>query len=569
MSLANLASGKQLQIESKQANLGKTAFNLFDEIYINYPQVMPGTLPETSLKRINERLKYYCLTWVQTDNFKYEFLPYSYQALSEVLKVSNKSRYSQRNLETTPPRMRNVVPQLLFWSGDILAYQVAYVFDFEFENEIQVDEMAYVKTFYFNLKTGAVQKPFALFAPNKLASLKGTLNNLLVQLYQKQGAKVNSFQWSEPNDYYGFDEDEEDDNTPVSESKKVKGFLEDEFQKMFFRITPFYAEFILPPFCSSNKTLKQMGICVQMELNEFIQYLPPQCELGVLGKTLPGKLNRIGIDDMSPPSFLSLVSPTNTQDIPKPAKGTNKQETFRKEYKGKDSIETLFRTVFFDASGKPLRVFYGEKDNGDSVRFVYDKTGNLIRQVYYSNGKFDNEWRCSYSDKGNLTEDFHYDDNGMFEIKQYHYLDTLVYMSFKLDFFSDYEDLFNPIQVFVFNRERNLLTSYELGKSIDYRNHYHQGNLMGFYRRNYPKLDNAIYAYDHLGKIEFIISDNGRRLHEFEYKDGLLIHYSHYDSFRLLNERKFTYDALGQLANYEEKDVSNGYSQRFLFKHFE
>lgn len=573
--LFDVGGTRTLSYEQKQMQVQKTPYNFFDPIYVDYPAINLDNNKNINVKAINTFMHYYSLNWLKTDSFKYEFLPFAYKALSENLDEYTQYNYRNKQLENTTPKLADIKPQILFWTGDVIAYQVIYEFYFELENDFRVEDLAFVKTYYLQLSTGKMLNFNALFAPAKLPQLWQTIGSNLNQIKLQNKAQINAFSWITTYEKSRYDEDEKEeeeiDNKPIATTKSSLISLSvNDIKHVYFKLTPFLVEFIIPPFASSFNDFKHMGVVVQMSPEEFISYLSPSYLLGNWFNPKPANiLHGITLDKFYPISYLQLISPLEHKhqflfNLPK---GTSQQLLYQLNINKADTQLSLIRETQFDSLGHVIKHVFGEEKYSNWQYFTYDSLGNVVKEITNRGQQIDVERNFIYNTQNNLIESRFFSESYSPIVSQYFYRDTLVYEYKKLELFADIQSLNQTVKVHLFSKNLEALSEFELYKAPHYWYKYANGKQLAYYHLDYPNMDNQLYAYDSLGNLQTIISDNGRHTHNFTYVQSQLVSYTHYDSFRLTKEAKFFYDGQNRLISFEEKTEYHSNPRQFLIKY--
>lgn len=560
---------KKLLYEIKQSTLLKTSYSLFDPIHIDYPQLISGSDTKINIEAVNRLIKFHSIERVTTDSFKYEFLPFAYKALFTVLNSTSNSNYSKQTVQNTVPTIKDIEGEILFWNGDVISYQVIYEFNFDFQYNT-IGELAYIQTYYIKLSEGKMINWESFFSKEKLQPLQKHLNKSLNEIKQQQKARINNFSWNDDSENEGSDDDEESEEKGIQKSvtRRPISITNTDFKNIYFRLTPFLVEFIIPPFSSSFSEFKQLGVCIQMKPDEFNTFLAPANPLGNWFKQKFTSITGLTAEKFKVPHYTVLISPLNIENnfyLMPP--GVSRQSLYQEIIRQKDTIFSLLRHTYFDSGGKITKHVFSDKNESVGPSYFYDKKGNLIRTIINTDNEDSEETIYHYNEQNNITEFHQYSSDFDQEVQQYFYDDTVAYINNKISLFYDHSLLQEPVWVYVFNQNKTILTSYELYSSQEWWNKYQGNLLLCTYDVRYPNMGNVFYSYDSSGRLECITADNGRQLHSFEYQNDKLIAYTHYDSFRIMLSCKYFYDADNKLIAFEEYNSYHSSPRKFILQY--
>lgn len=572
MVLSEVLGGRKLVYEQKQMALVKIPFNVFENVYVDYPQLSANN-KGVAFKLLNDFMRLKATEEVRKETFKYDFLPFAYEALASKLGKRNMQNWRGYSLETGMPTIHNIRTKILFFSGDILAYQVQYHFFFEPNSGDRVGGFCFVKTYYLQISTGKNVDFKLLFDPLKWASLQKQLNGELKKLYKANSAYLSSFVWAESEERQ-YEEEESEVAAPLPTfSLQAK-----DMQQMYINLSPISAEFVLPPFCSSFDQFNQLGIEIHLPISEFISYLPKQSLLEDLlrigSSKSPMPYKGINILKAQKQNYLYLSSPLQNENVftQQVEKGIKMQELFNLQMVNGDTQLSLVRRTSYDRNGNAVKISFGENERPESwMYFEYDSNNNLVNEIQYQYNEVKEQTAYSYNAQ-NCLIGYHkiMSESGFGDSRvQYFYIDSFVYEMTVRQIFTSIEELDNGnTKVYALDGYGNIVSSYPLSQSPTYISRYSNNKVLASYNLNYPNLDNYIYAYSKDGKLETIHSDNGRHLHTFTYKGNLLLNYSHYDSYHLEEMRDFFYDDKGNLSRFTEAGRQGNHGYEYVLKNY-
>lgn len=568
---------KQLTYAIKQKAIQKSAYSMFESIYVNYPEFLSTN--KIAHAPLNALMANKALKEIYTESFKFSFLPFAYEALGRRLGKNRPRNWQGYALETGSPTIEEIKTQILFYSGDVMGYQVLYRFSFEPSNELKVEGMHYVRTFYFQLSTGKELSLQSLIAPAKWNALWQLIEQGVQKNNKEERPYIQQFSWDNGSELrynnYGDDSEEEDDNNNENKTPKHPPLIRlqaSDKQHFYLNITPYAVQFILPPFCSSFETMKQLGIVVTLLPNEFNQFLPPNSLLG--SRFEPKKttsLQHIHIEQKQLSGFYQLINPLHENSFfdAQGHKGYKQQELYSVTISAKDTQRSLMRIVHYDTLGRVVKYAYDNDPSSQNWRqFSYNKKGSLYKEVQYENKEITSYKEYDFDEQNNVTQTRIFNVSEDKVCYKYFYRDTLVYAYKWFSVFTDMNEIqTSEYKVYAFDKLGNLLSIYPMGESPNYINKYHKHLLMASFSLQYPNLDNYVYSYLPDGKLQTVISDNGRRIHFLRYENNALSAYEHYDSYNLVEQKTFIYDANNKLISFIERNSNQSSSQYYEFKY--
>jgi hypothetical protein len=583
----DLQGNRQIDFKTLQQSLAKTAYNKFERIYIDYP-VLEAKNPGVAVKAINDFMYKKAFLDMETDAFKFEFLPFAYGALASTLGKNYPDNYAYYSANMGIPTIQEVAPKILFVSGDILCYQVLFEFYFEPQSNYKLDGYSFVKTYYLQLSTGKEISLLNLFEPTQRKGLQDLLSKELNQILQSNKQYVSSFNWDQGNELgmYANDEDEylveEEETGETSETQsasskdktKMPEFGSQDLNHVFLNLNPFSAQFILPPFYSSFEAGKQLGVLITIPLESLAKLL---LKPSLLGNWFSNKkqatkvLQHINVLQKQHGNYTQLVNPSdyNSSFTTKVAVGTKTQSLFVLEQGITDTQYSLQRTAHYDKSGRLIKLVFGSGKQADNwLYFEYDSIGNLLNEINYAYNQIEAQKTYVYNAQNCLWQVISSANTDLPSVTQYFYRDSFVYESRLVQLFTSMDNFKEGnVMVYALDAYNNIKSSYGLNQTPNYISKYHQDNIMASFSVQYPNLDNVIYAYDKEGNLETIIGDNGRRLHTFTHKNKRLQSYTHYDTYVIQNQYSYQYDDKNNLIKYVERGQYGNKDRMYILKY--
>ena len=565
----DLQGNRQIDFKTLQKSLDKSPYNKFERIYINYP-ALDAKNTGVAVKAINDFMYKKAFLEMETEAFKFEFLPFAYGALASTLGKNYPDIYAYYSANMGIPTIQEVAPKILFVSGDILCYQVLFEFYFEPHSNYKLDGYSLVKTYYLQLSTGKEIPLLNLFEPTQRKALQDLLSKELNQILQSNKQYLTSFNWDQGSELgmYANDQDEylveeegkeESQSALTKDNTKLAAFTSQDLKHTFLNLNPFSAQFILPPFYSSSEEGKQLGVLITIPLESLAKLL---LKPSLLGNWFSNKkqstkiLQNINVLQMQQRHFTQLVNPSKHRSsfTTKVAVGTKTQSLFMLEQGITDTQYRLQRTAHYDKSGRLVKLVFGSgKQPENWIYYEYDSMGNLLNEINYAYNQIEEQKTFTYNAQNCLVQVMSSADAELPSITQYFYRDSFVYESRLVQLFTSMDNFKEGnVTVFALDAHNNIKSQYGLNQTPNYISKYKQDKLMASFSLQYPNLDNMIYAYDKGGNLETIIGDNGRRLHTLINQNNLLKTYTHYDSYSLQFQYQYDYDAKNNLVGYKE-----------------
>lgn len=584
--IQNLQGNGQIQYKTLQHSITKSTYNKFDRIYVDYPALEPNN-PKIAIKLLNDFMYKKAFLDMQTEAFKYDFLPFAYGALASTLGKNYPDNYAYYSANMGIPTIHEIAPKILFLSGDIMCYQVLYEFYFEPNSNNKLEGFTFVKTYYLQVSTGKEISMANLFEPGQKKLLLDFLNKEINQIVGINSAYVSSFYWSQANELggYAIDDDtyaetEGDENGEPIVSQKIYNVKNDLFKEQdllhaFLNLNPFSAQIIIPPFCSSFDDAKQLGILITVPFEFFVKVMPKSSLLGNWFNIQSGisKLPKhINVLQKQQNHFTQLINPLMHQSnfVKGVSKGTKTQSLFIEEVMIGDSNKLrLQRTAQFDTLGRLVKLLFGENNNPENWSyFEYDKAGNLVSEINYAYNQIEEQKTFLYNAQNCLVQVQTSTGDELPSIMQYFYRDSFVYECPLIQVFSNMDNFKDrSVNVYALDAFGNIKSNYVLNQIPRYVSKFNQDKLMASYSLTHPNLDNAIYAYNADGMLETVIADNGRRIHHFIMKDKLLQSYAQYDSYQLQSQFNYEYDAKNNLTRFKEKGQYGNGERTYILKY--
>jgi len=580
----DLQGNRQIDFKTLQQSLANTAYNKFESIYINYPS-LEAKNAGVAVKAINDFMYKKAFLEMETDAFKFEFLPFAYGALASTLGKNYPDNYAYYSANMGIPTIQEVAPKILFVSGDVLCYQVLFEFYFEPHSNYKLDGYSFVKTYYLQLSTGKEIPLLNLFEPTQRKALQDLLSKELNQILKSNKQYLASFIWdkssalgrynNDDDEYLVEEEEGESQSAPTKNKTKLATFTTQDLKHTFLNLNPFSAQFILPPFYSSFEEGKQLGVLITIPLESFTKLLLKPSLLGnwfSQNKQANKGTQSINVLQRQQNHFTQHTNPLMHQSsfVTKAAKGTKTQSLYTVELMASDSHNLrLQRTAHYDLQGRLIKLVFGEGKNPESWHyFEYDSAGNLASEIRYAYNQIEEQKTFTYNAQNCLVQVMSSADAELPSITQYFYRDSFVYECLLVQLFTSMDNFKEGnVTVFALDAHNNIKSQYGLNQTPNYISKYNQDKLMASFSLQYPNLDNMIYAYDKEGNLETIIGDNGRRLHMFTYQNNLLKSYSHYDSYNIQSQSLYEYDAKNNLVGYKELGRNGNRLQVYILKH--
>lgn len=580
----DLQGNRQIDFKTLQQSLAKTAYNKFERIYINYP-ALDSKNAGVAVKAINDFMYKKAFLEMETDAFKFDFLPFAYGALASTLGKNYPDNYAYYSVNMGIPTIQEVAPKILFVSGDILCYQVLFEFYFEPHSNYKLDGYTFVKTYYLQLSTGKEIPLLNLFEPTQRKGLQDLLSKELNHILQSNKQYLSSFNWNQGSELgmYANDQDEylvEDEETEETQSAinkdktRLAVFTSQDLNHVFLNLNPFSAQFILPPFYSSFEEGKQLGLVITLPLESIAKLL---LKPSLLGNWFSNKkqstkaLQKINVLENQQRYFSQFVNPTehHSSFTTKVAVGTKTQSFFILEPGITDTQYRLQRIAHYDKSGRLVKLVFGEaKQSENWIYYEYDSIGNLLTEINYAYNQIEEQKSYVYNPQNCLVQVHTSTGDELPSIVQYFYRDSFVYEFRLVQLFTSMDNLKEGnVTVYALDAHNNIKSSYGLNQTPNYISRYKQDKIMASFSLQHPNLDNMIYAYDKKGNLETVIGDNGRRLHTFVNQNNLLQTYTHYDSYSLQFQYQYEYDAKHNLVKYEEMSRNNNRKQVYILKY--
>jgi hypothetical protein len=574
----DLQGNRQIDFKTLQQSLAKTAYNKFEKIYINYPALEAKNVG-VAVKSINDFMYKKAFLELETEAFKFEFLPFAYSALAITLGKNYPDNYAYYSANMGIPTLQEVAPKILFVSGDVLCYQVLFEFYFEPHSNYKLDGYAFVKTYYLQLSTGKEISLLNLFEPIQKKALQDLLSKELNQILKNNKQYLTSFNWKQGSELgrYANDEDEyleeeeeaeESHAAPKKDKTKLATFTSQDLNQVFLNLNPFSAQFILPPFYSSFEEGKHLGVVITVPLESFAKLLLRPSLLGnwfSQNKQANKGMKPINVLQKQQNHFTQHTNPLMHQSsfVTKVAKGTKTQSLYIVELMAADSQKLrLQRTAHYDIQGRLTKLVFGEGKTPESwLYFEYDTAGNLASEIRYAYNQIEEQKTFTYNAQNCLVQVMSSADAELPDITQYFYRDSFVYECPLVQLFTSM-DHFKEVNVTVFalDAHGNIKSRYGLNQTPNYISKYQQDKILASFSLQYPNLDNMIFAYDKNGNLEMVIVDNGRRLHMLTYQNKNIQSYTHYDSYRPQQSFEYVFDKQNNLVQYKEK---GSYDKRF------
>jgi hypothetical protein len=574
--IKDLSNEKTLEYTQQQKALTKTPYNMFESIYVDYPEF---TIQNKGLatEEINSFIREKTLEEVRKESFKYEFLPFAYHALATRLGNYKLDNWQSHSLETGSPIMQDIKTKLLFLSGDILAYQVQYQFFFEPYSHVKVEGMSYVKTYYLQVSSGKLILYKGLFDPNNWDQLNRVLEKEVNNLLRENSDKVKSFFWENDGELrysnYGYEDGDGEEQVDNPAPQKVV-FKAKDLDKFYLNLSPFSAQFILAPFCSSFEQFKQLGIVVNMPIEQFAKYVSYACPLGNWIKT--SYLNQTTIHDFNVLNQFrqgnyASINPLDIDNVfvQNPPKGAKVQELYYVQISKNDTQLELQRRTTYDANGRIVKHAFGKEDNPETwYYYEYDSKGNVTKEVHNSYNEIKAYKTYTYN-ANNCLKSSSSLENGEGQVElNYYYKDSFVYECKEINLFQEMSEVeATEAKVYALDAYQNIISSYALSETPNYITRYDKNKRMASYSLNYPNLDNSVYSYSKEGNLETIIMDNGRRLYTYSYQGNHLLLHEQYDGYSLQEKREYYYDAEWRLIGFKEMGRNGNRERSYSIKY--
>ncbi|MCF8255881.1 MAG: hypothetical protein K9J84_14985, partial [Bacteroidia bacterium] len=576
--IKDLSNGKTLGYTQKQKALTKTPYNMFESIYVDYPEFSANN-KGLAIAALNTFIREKALEEVRNESFKYEFLPFAYHALATRLGNYKLDNWQSHSLETGSPIMQDIKTKLLFLSGDILAYQVQYQFFFEPHSNVKVEGMSYVKTYYLQLSSGKPILFKGLFDPNALDELNRFLQKEVNALLTENTNLVKSFYWETEGDLrysnYGYEGGEvEGEHADNAEIQKVVLKAKD-IDKFYLNLSPFSVQFILPPFSSSFEQFKQLGIVVNMPIEQFAKYVSYACPLGNWVKT--SYINQTTIHDFNVltkyrQGNYSSINPLEIENVfvQNPPKGVKVQELYFVQISKNDTQLELQRRTTYNAEGRIVKQAFGKEENPETWwhLYEYDTKGNVVTELQDNNNEIKALKTYTYN-ANNCLKSSSSLENGEAQVNlNYYYKDSFVYECKEVKLFEEMSEVeASEVKVYALDAYQNIVSSYALSETPNYITRFDKDKRMASYSLKYPNLDNGVYAYSKEGNLETIIMDNGRRLYTYSYQGNHLLLHEQYDGYSLQEKREYYYDAEWRLIGFKEMGRNGNRERSYSIKY--
>ncbi|MCG9880057.1 MAG: hypothetical protein MH472_05610 [Bacteroidia bacterium] len=566
--IPDLNGKRELEYKILQKSISKSDYNKFEVIYIDYPSINSNNAGiATGL--LNDFMYKKAFLEISTQEFKFEFLPFAYELLAQTLGKNYPNNYAYYSTNMGVPTIQDIVPKILFVSGDILCYQVQYKFYFEPSPDYKLDGASFVKTYYLQLSTGKEIKLLSMLDPKQKAYFLSYLNNELTEVLSKNADYIKGYTWSNSalfgypdNDYESEEyESEEEPTQEVKLQKEIpqKPLLsEKDLNVMFLQLTPFAASWILPPFCSSFDEAKQLGLVLNMPIDVFAKVVSPNSLMGnwFSQKQVNKPLTSINIYEKQQ-HFSNDINPLNHSSafVKRVSKGVKKQSVYSVQISAKDTNYVHVRSAYFDTNARLTKLTFGEVNETENwLYFEYDSVGNLSTEIRYAYQQIEEQKQYYYSKQNCLERMVTNNSSDLPAVTQFFYRDSFVYEYPLFPLYSEADNLQSlNVTVHALDTRGNVKHSYGLNQKPSHVNRYSGDKILASFSYQYPNLDNMIYAYNKDGLVETILSDNGRRMHTFVYDNKLLKSYTHYDTYRVENQYFYEYDDKNNLLKYREK----------------
>lgn len=552
--IRDIVTGKKITYTYKYVDLKNNRFNLFDEISIDYP-IIEG------YPKVNDKLYYYCVKYLETDSFKLELLQRAKLASSILLSrkgsKGNYSLYIYNNYDKFLPVLTDVDFEVKFLFDNILGIQIKYKYKIG-NSSLSLDENFYMqRMFYFSLADSKMYTSEKLFAAGKMNALSADLKKkgqVIFQTYKK--AIEEELEEDAGEDDEDEDEDEEGGRKKGGDkrtaAKTDTGFVINEFE---IELNPFGLNFNIPEFSLNSAFCMGVPLQVHYTIQEIQAYIDPKGPLRFLlnyNKQFVTTLKNVNIfrethRDWRIPLNLQF---DNTYYVTAPAMGV-KSITQSIGYKAlTDSGCQKQKMREFDKDGKLVKEsFYnsGNSEVSSSRLFEYNRQNLLSKVTDHSKNKKDHIMQFSYDAGNNLVERSEISSDGTKVTSRYYYDEKTAYEVTEDVLGAEKEN----IREYQLNEYGKIVCQTNFGEDCSYEILYSKDKELGSHGKRRPNLDNNIYCYSASSKLLTYQHDNGRHLYELKYDaTDKITEMIHMDSRQITETWRYIYSSNGLLLNF-------------------